>query len=406
MRAFFTSLVLLALLSACGGLPAPTAHPSPGTPLRAWISPPGPVGLHGVVGFQINRPAHVAIFEIVPGRGVGMIYPSFSGDAAFLPAGYHTTWRGLASHRWGYMPSLVYSSSAQPRFLFLVASEAPLRVSNFAASPMGLRGTIGLRQFTAWNPYATMDELTQMILPLQSWGDWTTDLYVEWPEPTRAIQPQYVVVVCRDGRQLLVPAGYGFRGCPGEVATVVRPGDEPSDPEEGVDVPTRRRPEPVAEVDQPRTRPAVAEDEDSDRRAGQRDPRPRERDPIEVGERERERVVPTPVREVVPSREREPRAEPRSAEPRTEPGRGEPRAEPRSEPRPPARPTRSAEPRQPSTEPRPAPQRENRPAPPPRPASEPRAEPRRDPPAPPPSSPAPAVERERPSRVTEPSAGA
>ncbi|HEV2131196.1 MAG TPA: hypothetical protein VGR27_08835 [Longimicrobiaceae bacterium] len=359
MRAFLTPLALLLTFSACAALPAPPRQASPMAPLRAWISPPGSFG---TLGFYINRPAHVAVFEIVPGQGIGMVYPSYGyGHGAretHLAAGMHTVFTGGSSFRWAYQSALggYGYRSAQPRFYYLVASEAPLRISSFVASPMALRSTIGWQNFTAWNPYSAMEELTRLILPMQGYGEWTTDLYVDWPEPQMRQMPQYVVVTCRDGRQLMVPVGYGFTSCPGDRVAALPP-TETGEPEGEVQTPTRRRPEPTAgdrrAGDSPRWRPDPAD-------AQSADPAPRRREPTEA-RREREEVRERPAR----TRE----AEERRAEPR---GREARESEPRSETRP-APPPRSQEPR---AEPRSAPPPRSEPRSEPSPRSEPRSEPR------------------------------
>lgn len=348
MRALLTTLALLLTLSACAGLPASPRHTHPMAPLRAWISPPSSFG---ALGFYINRPAHVAIFEIIPGQGIGMMYPTHGGSEMYRTAGMHTVFTRGSSFRWAYQSALGgYHETSQPRFYYLVASEEPLRISSFVTSPMALRGLVGWQNFTAWNPYSAMEELTRLILPAQNWGEWTTDLYVDWPEPQMRQAPQYVVVTCRDGRQLMVPVGYGFISCPGDRVAALPPTEE-GEPDGEIQTPTRRRPQPAGgdprAGDSPRWQPDPADPEAAT-------PAPRRRAPAEArGEREEVRERPARTRE----------AEERRAEPRpTETREREPRSEPRERPAPPPR----------APEPRAEPRSEPRPAPPPRP--EPRSE--------------------------------
>src|SRR5690606_17148118 len=78
MRALLTSVALLAL----GACSLPQAGRSrvfePYAPLRATITtantPGGPL-------FHVNRPAYVAMFYIVPGSGVSMLYPGFGSGS-------------------------------------------------------------------------------------------------------------------------------------------------------------------------------------------------------------------------------------------------------------------------------------------------------------------------------------
>lgn len=77
MRALAT-LGLLALLSGCALRSTPHHDYSSaydGTPLRARI-----VDVTGRLLVSTNRPAHVAVFEIVPGRGVGLLYPAYTSE--------------------------------------------------------------------------------------------------------------------------------------------------------------------------------------------------------------------------------------------------------------------------------------------------------------------------------------
>ena len=74
-------------LAGCATMPAvPGAAPAGPPPLQVWIG--YPVGSSRVHPIFTNREAHVAMFEIIPGRGATMVYPSTRQDALASAAHY------------------------------------------------------------------------------------------------------------------------------------------------------------------------------------------------------------------------------------------------------------------------------------------------------------------------------
>ena len=312
-----------------------------------------------------------------------MVYPRFGIEEGLQRAGTHYAstrgaWnRGLNSF---YSPYSYASGMSrhgarlqQPIYLFLIASEAPLRISDFVGyhSSISLRSALGFSRFAAFNPYSTMEDVADLVLPLQGGGDWATDVYVYWPESRIDNNvPRYRVVYCQNGRQVLVPLHSGVTACPGDQRNR---GEAPPlrAPESGdsseVSKPSRRRPVapegPIADDD------SRSERVDRIRRAAERDRiaeperraiMPRHREPAaDRGERGSPRMErPSPRVERPSSRGRSVDS-PRSRESRpssrgrteARPSRGEVRPTPRTEPPPSPR----AEPRKKSGSERPHP---------------------------------------------------
>ena len=254
MRAVLFSLAMLLPLAACALPQTSNRFSSPDAPLRASIWAPTSNG----ITFQVNRPAHVALFQIVPGGGVSMVYPRFGIEEGLQRAGNHfASTRGVWNRGLNSLDSpFSYASGMsrygarlqQPIYLFMIASEAPLRISDFVGyhSSLALRSALGFSRFAAFNPYSTMEDVAALVLPLQGGGDWATDVYTYWPESRFDNNvPRYRAVYCQNGRQILVPLHSGVTACPGDQrnrgeAPPLRaptPGDSAE-----VNKPSRRRP--------------------------------------------------------------------------------------------------------------------------------------------------------------------
>ncbi|MBV9773834.1 MAG: hypothetical protein JO040_07785 [Gemmatimonadetes bacterium] len=245
-------LGLAALLAGCMLPPSPSYdEPQPAGygsegPLRARILNTG-----GRLMVQTSRPAYVAIFEIVPGRGAGLLYPAYYGEDNFLPGGLNSIW--ISRSRRYYSDFLSYVGREQsPRYLYLVASDAPLKLSQFIDSPSALRRALGQQRFASFSPYALMDQLSGMILPYGAGGDWADDVLTIYPDrsyDTDAFAAsQWVRVQCDDGRVIEGPIFYAYGACGTRTRSSVPPrADNPRQPAQPgdstkVQEPTRRRP--------------------------------------------------------------------------------------------------------------------------------------------------------------------
>ena len=276
LRRLATLLVPVAALAACVG-PYGNGRPYSGpdgyaadfsAPLAARLVP-GHVGM----GVQLNRPAHVAIFEIIPGEGVGLVYPAVRSEAQFFEAGFTRFTPTVVSQYRAYFSSYHGNLHRGPRFYFLVASAQPLRISRFQRSPGALRSVLGFSSYTSPSPDRVMEALVSTIVPPQPDEDWTVDVYTVWPAryDDYPYMGRLTSVYCA-GDRLVVPfelVGYACSGYGRRQALPPPPVDPRNPPEEGdsteVQVPGRRRPEPVptttdgsgAGSDSPRSRPEV-----------------------------------------------------------------------------------------------------------------------------------------------------
>ena len=224
MRARLTTLVLAtAALAGCANAPrvravAPEAPPA----LRVWVS--FPIGSSQVYPIFTNREAYVALFEIVPGRGATMVYPSFQGHTIASSAHYANL--TLQPGRMFYHTDPFGHASYQPRYYYAVASVAPLNIYRLQTSLGATRRVLG-RMYGSYRPYDVIDRLTEEVVPMQADEDWATDLFVDWPMPPTPRFAYYRLVSCANGRVIQVPAGYPYHGCPGDteiaVATVAEP---------------------------------------------------------------------------------------------------------------------------------------------------------------------------------------
>ncbi|MBV9110862.1 MAG: hypothetical protein JO306_15735, partial [Gemmatimonadetes bacterium] len=222
-------------------------------PLDARIVPDG-----SWFGVEMNRPAYVALFEILPGRGVAMVYPTNGQRDEFYPAGY-SAFRTPGSRRYDWYDT-GYSGrymDNEPRYVFLVASRRPLRVSRFIESQGSLRTVLGYSSYTAMNYRTVMNDLVDIIVPPQADDDWTTDVYSYWPSSQHrdryAYDDQYYTrVYCGDGSYQLIPWELSGYACPGTAhrhghhTGASGNGGTPPPPRDTTQVasPGRRRPEP------------------------------------------------------------------------------------------------------------------------------------------------------------------
>ena len=325
MRAVLPILALVLSASACAmpyssGTYSPEAHNH--RPLRARIV------AHNNLAVQLNRPAYVAVFEILPGRGVGLVYPTVGRADGFMSSGYIPLWRPSNFYQASYLPDAFGYTAQGPRYLLLIASDQPLRVERFVSSPMALRSTLGFQRFASWNPHSLMDDLAEAVLPaMVDDNSWTSDVYVQWPEPPALRNPgtRLVAVRCGEGRVFYVPLAYlaqASQACP---AGVTRP-----------DTTTRSDTATIRKLpERPRIQPRRGDADES----RERDIRARLQDRPQVerpgrptrGEDVPRRVAPRPE---VSRPERPERSEPRPEIRRPErPERPEP-VEPRPAPRP------------------------------------------------------------------------
>jgi hypothetical protein len=205
MRAVLVMLTLLLGIGACAL--APASEYAPGTayqPLRASI-----LGAEtGRLGFTVNRAAHVALFEIVPGRGASLVYPG-PGTGSIDGYTLHGYTIPVSMHRWNdvtYRPAVGTTQHDGPRFYFLIASETPLELDRFGRYGMGVHRAMGAR-FATYSPFTAMEQLADLALPAHvDDASWSSDVYVHWPQAlSRDPVPGYVQVNCGNYSVFVLP---------------------------------------------------------------------------------------------------------------------------------------------------------------------------------------------------------
>ena len=345
MRAVIAVVGLLSTLPACAPLResggygrSSAAEGFYNQPLRARLVQSGNLAV------RLNRPAYAAVFEIIPGRGVGLVYPTSGAADSYLTSGVTSLWTRTSNfYRSAYLDDPFGYSTDGPRYYYLIASDRPLRVGHFARSPMALRTTLGFQRFGSWNPYNLMDELANEVLPNVPDGNWDTDLYVVWPQgrSPRRQTTQLVAVRC-NGRIFYVPFVYARQAC-ANPSTRPDPVQRDSSSAELRTVPNRPRFTPR----RPNTEAADRLSRQIERREITRSERPGNDATREIQRRQRPEAdeVRRPDRDRTEDRrpERTERPQPRP-EPRPEVQRPQPRSEPRPEARPEPRPAPKPDP--------------------------------------------------------------
>lgn len=221
----------LAMLGGAGACMAPAprlaAAPESAVALDARIFPP----YNGQVAFSVNKAAHVALFEIVPGRGVSLLYPTAGSGFTqvrenWVPMQYSAQRWLYASDRWidpavgqwsgfdygygmGYAPMSArgMTRTSAPRYLFLVASEEPIEVGQFQQNLAGLRQFLGPQQYSSYQPYELMEKLAYALVPYAADERWVTDVFVDWgydwgygyTPGTSAAMASWQTIRCADG---------------------------------------------------------------------------------------------------------------------------------------------------------------------------------------------------------------
>lgn len=280
------SLATAAVLTGCLNVPA-VEHASPAgpPPLQAWIG--YPIGSSRVFPLFVNREAHVALFEIVPGRGVSMVYPVSRGQ--IVASEYHYANLAVQLGRSFYYSDPFGHSAYQPRYYYLVASVAPLNLTRLRSSLGATRRVLGA-MYASYRPYDVIDRLTELTVPMQPDEDWTTDILVDWPMPAPsrfASSTLLRTIACANGRLAVVPRDYPYYGCPGDPKTEAKGDSSKIPPVDSAGSDSVRHRQPEARPARPRPELAKARDVAERRRAvaGARPPRERAREVTHTGSR-------------------------------------------------------------------------------------------------------------------------
>ena len=271
-------LATVAALSGCLHAPAVERASPAGPPaLQAWIG--YPIGSSRVFPMFVNREAYVALFEVVPGRGVSMVYPVSRLDMTASDAHYANL--TVQHGRVFYYSDPFGHSAYQPRYYYLVASVAPLNLTRLRTSLGATRKVLGA-MYASYRPYDVIDRLTELVVPMQADEDWATDILVDWPMPAPPMFASHAsrVVTCANGRVFVVPLDYPYFGCPGDPRTEAKGDSSKLPPGDSVGVDSVRHRAPEARPARPRPELSKARDVVERRRAvaGARSPGARARE--------------------------------------------------------------------------------------------------------------------------------
>jgi hypothetical protein len=237
------SLVLLLVASACS-LPQQRSRTfAPYAPLQAHIT----TTTSGGPLFRVNRPAYVAMFYIVPGGGVNLLYPGFGSgslDGRVFAGSHFANYRLNNTQQYQFARGMV----GTPRYYFLIASDRPLNVQQFGSFGDRLHSRLGT-SFASFSAYNTMEDLARLTLPaIVDDGSWTTDMYVEWPSVIYTEPGQNRVLLRCGGYAMYVPRAY-LQAARAAICNIDDVGETPDEAAEGegepVVKPGSRRPLPA-----------------------------------------------------------------------------------------------------------------------------------------------------------------
>ncbi|HEY7877653.1 MAG TPA: hypothetical protein VIC55_05490 [Gemmatimonadaceae bacterium] len=205
-------------LVACVHTAPQTAADEGAEPLHVVLltEPPG-AHIVPVLSFVLNRPAYVAAFEVVPGRGVRLLYPA---DSAQQPSneGLNLVSETPSYYEDYLLPRWMPQAYGQPHFTYIVASDTPIELGALS-EPNGLRQYFGIERFASFTPSRFMDEIAAATIASGlSDASWTTDVAWHWPNALAVVGRTLAIATfgCLDGSEMTVPATYGARHCPGD----------------------------------------------------------------------------------------------------------------------------------------------------------------------------------------------
>ena len=214
--------------------PAPTPAPAPLAPLEVDIGRPH----RGQLVVQTNRPAYVALFEIIPDQGVTLVHPSSARERRFMISGPRRmpVWFDEAR----VTPAASRGVAHQPvRYIYALASDEPLNITDEAFHAAYLRRVLGPVTYRGAHPYSTMRAIAGRFAPNVRDEKWAEDVIVI--DARRRAEPQHVArVYCPGGVVIEIPEEIADRAwCPG------RRGGPPAAGQPVADEPPPTRPDSV-----------------------------------------------------------------------------------------------------------------------------------------------------------------
>ena len=181
--------------------PPPAPLPVVIDPLEVDVTRPH----NGKVYVQTNRAAYVAIVEIVPERGATLVYPVSARQRQFVVTGLRDVPVWWEPTRVTYRGVGMSSRSNYTRYIYVVASDEPLRIPQAAFRDGYLHETLGNPDYRARNPYATMRAIARDFVAPVIDQRWAEDAYALSGSYANE-RYQVTRVYCRDGSMYEVPA--------------------------------------------------------------------------------------------------------------------------------------------------------------------------------------------------------
>ncbi|HEU5184211.1 MAG TPA: hypothetical protein VFU01_06565 [Gemmatimonadaceae bacterium] len=222
------ALVISLTLAACSSgtvivVRQPAPPPPPPRPRIAPLEVTLARPIRGQLLVQTNRPSYVALFEIVPGRGVALLAPAYPHQRTWMLAGLN--WVPVS---WKVQSTLYYGrpsgTSVPARWVYAIASDEPLHIPDEAFHPSYMRRALGLAAYRATNPHLTMRAIARAFVPSVVDEAWAEDAYAL--PATYASDPYRTVrIYCANRTVYEVPEEVADRAwCPivNSGATVVR----------------------------------------------------------------------------------------------------------------------------------------------------------------------------------------
>src|SRR5690348_11301739 len=214
-------------LSACGPTYVVQSPPQP-APQRVPVPPrvqPLEVNIvrpeDGRLLIQTSRPAYVAVFEVIPGRGVALVYPG-----PYRPRDVMLTGLSWVNVDWTMRSDYDRRfASSDTRYVYAVASDTPLRITDQAYDREYLQRELGGAYWSS-NPNTTVRAISREFVrsqPDEWWGEDTYSMPLASPRVTVTIR--LARVYCPGGVYFDVRDDLADRTwCPGRV---VRVGERP-----------------------------------------------------------------------------------------------------------------------------------------------------------------------------------
>jgi hypothetical protein len=194
-------LVALSVVGAAACGPTYVVQSPPGSvPQRAPEPPRVPPMEVSVVRteenrvlIQTSRQAYLAVFEIVPGRGVSLVYP-----APLRPRNVQQTGLTWVNVYWTMRPDYRFASS-DTRYIYAIASDTPLRLDDDDFDSRHMQRALGSAYWSS-SPNATVRAIAREFVraqPDEWWGEDMTSMPLMSGRVTVAIR--LARVFCPDG---------------------------------------------------------------------------------------------------------------------------------------------------------------------------------------------------------------